>query len=764
MNLSKKHPPYYVLVGMFLLLNIQKSISCGPGFNDFKGYSLFDYRLLSHNQSFRLENSAEKRGTKSQNQFSKEIEDNLLEWRESVCPDIPIEHIYDLIYPTDLEEIEQFSYWVQGLGTASKKWRKNAFAVHIKKNKCLETMDYLIFAKRCEPFVVPSDPWTPASHNHAEMMALARDAIQTLPRINSHFLRLRYLYQSLRLAHYAGKYENVADWYDRYRSIIQWEGSLIHFWIEGHHAAALRKLNKRIEANYKYLQVFRYCPSKRKSARLSFQLDNQAEWDSLYLKCINKEEQAAMYGLRALARNSKICDDIHNIYDLNPKDEMLEPLLIKAIKEIDSEFLKRNYVISNSYKVSHLTKVNSRYTNKLLSLDTLVTGIVSENKVDDPLFWNLALIYIKVLEEDNYAAKDLLLDIEKNFNFSDAPKLQQFEALKLLVYIRSLDQISPEDENSIYNLMQSNSTFKEYPDLDDILKERLFIRYYDQNQVGKAFRSYFNLADLQMNPNLAVIDSLISLYHKESTLRTNLEESMLIDHTGASFLNKLLRTKGTYLLSQNRLEAAKEVFMSLPISFQNTNTYSPFKEYLGECIHCPEQKDSSYLTRLEIINKIFDLEYQGRANLNTGAKNFYELGNAYYNMSYFGRHWNVFDEFRSGNTWNYVSDNTASSTTGALGDYVNHNLTFALENFEKVIALSKDRELTAKALFMAARCDQKRYFSSEFCTYKPWKNEIPLLPDEFLRYYVLLISEYADTDFYKEIIDECEYLQAYSRY
>jgi len=68
--------------------------------------------------------------------------------------------------------------------------------------------------------------------------------------------------------------------------------------------------------------------------------------------------------------------------------------------------------------------------------------------------------------------------------------------------------------------------------------------------------------------------------------------------------------------------------------------------------------------------------------------------------------------------------------------------------------------MAARAAFMAARCEQKIWFCSPDCAYKPGSNLIPVLPDAALRYYRVL-DAYKDTEFYQKAVSECKWLEAY---
>ena len=132
-------------------------------------------------------------------------------------------------------------------------------------------------------------------------------------------------------------------------------------------------------------------------------------------------------------------------------------------------------------------------------------------------------------------------------------------------------------------------------------------------------------------------------------------------------------------------------------------------------------------------------------------------------MSYFGHSWHAKDFFRSGSNWTYDKDGIFSDYYSPFGNRENQDLTIALEYFEKAREKANSKELAARAAFMAARCELNTYFVSKESTYNSFRNEIPIIPPEYSRYYQVLRDFYYDTEFYQDIIQECKFFAAYAR-
>ena len=93
-------------------------------------------------------------------------------------------------------------------------------------------------------------------------------------------------------------------------------------------------------------------------------------------------------------------------------------------------------------------------------------------------------------------------------------------------------------------------------------------------------------------------------------------------------------------------------------------------------------------------------------------------------------------------------------------------MSLALQYFNKAYELAETRELTARALFMAARCQQKQWFCNKDNQYyyRGVQDQlIPVLPQQYMGFYKVLMNKYADTRFYEQAIQECKWLALYAR-
>jgi hypothetical protein len=176
--------------------------------------------------------------------------------------------------------------------------------------------------------------------------------------------------------------------------------------------------------------------------------------------------------------------------------------------------------------------------------------------------------------------------------------------------------------------------------------------------------------------------------------------------------------------------------------------------------------DSLLLDRRGLVEKLIELDFQAKANMADGAVFYYRLGVAYYNMSYFGPAWRATDNFRSGASWNSLKnhpDGQFPMPGTPHGNHENISNEVALGYFRQALSLSRDPELSARASFMAAKCQLNAWYISKICNYKIGSKNIPNVPADYRTYFEILKKNYSKTQFYARAVSECKWFRAYSK-
>ena len=652
--------------------------------------------------------------------------ENINEWYERFCEVAPLSDIEWLIYQSDLSDIQELKNAViQNTGLITYL-RTNKFARHLVKNKCLETIEYLLFAKKCEPFVTADkDVWQTKKPDIQNMEALIQEGTKEFLTIESHYIRLRMAYQIIRLAHYSGQYSKVKYLYNYFIPKINHAPSTIQYWIEGHYAGALKALGERAKAAYFYARVFHHCPAKRESAFLSFEVRTDNDWLSALSFCENDQERTALYALRASFRNSRAVDEMIDIYSLHPKSNYLESILIQEIEKQEKKPV-----------VEYIKK-----------LDTFVKQVIDEKKVAHPEIWLLALGYLKYLNNDYFEAK-LAFNAVTEYTQSKALQ-EQIAIFNMAIEIKEWEKINEEVAQRIWEFQSENEVFNRYPTLQSLLSKQVFQNLKNHGNPGLAVLYRFGFNAVKVNPSEEVIRDIKELAKKE--IINPFEKSLMV-LSKKQFNTEIQALYATWLMTLNEWEAAEKAWQEIPLAdIELFGKSNPFVERLNECVHCPVKSNERQLTKPQIVAEMLKLQYDIKANRTESPQYYYKMGLGLYNMSYFGYAWNVVDYFRSGSSLKAERlENSSDRMKHPLypnGNRENVDLSKALGYFEKAITLSTDKELSARATFMAARCEQKMSHVTKTANKR--------------KYFALLKTKYKDTQYYDKVIESCKYFKYY---
>jgi hypothetical protein len=438
------------------------------------------------------------------------------------------------------------------------------------------------------------------------------------------------------------------------------------------------------------------------------------------------------------------------------------------VQELEKIYLRTSITdLKNGKAIGSLKRETA--AQHLLDLQKFVRKTIREKHTPNPKLWRGMEGYLELLAGDKYAAKNrwdrLEDDLDEDGEY-DRHLIQQLETWRCLLEIMSLDLSSDNADNLAFRI-RGYEAFKRNPNFEPFLQQWLAEGYAAKEHPGKAILAAFDPGALGLNPRLEVYDDLLALAESDDPIL--LERTMQIDTNPERIKARLLELKGAYLLSQGQPEAALAVMRKIiPSERARMVKFSPFREKVGEKVHRDIVSDSLVLNRLEIAQKLIELEFRGKTaealSEPDAATYWYRIGLAYYNMTYFGYEWEVTDAYRSGYNQLRLAQGPVFSLAGSpSGNRENIDLSTPLFYFERALQKTSDPELAAKASFMAARCQQKQWFCLPDCNYRPGSQLIPVLPESHRGYYDLLIAKYSKTKFYTGVVKECSWLAAYAR-
>ena len=255
--------------------------------------------------------------------------DNLDAWAEHRQGRFTAEEIEKIVYHSPLEGLKALT--ITALA-------RTAPAVVQRFAAAREDLDYLIFAKRCEPLVAPQadyDPWADKDwRDYPAMASLLEDGKRRRQQAKDRFIRDRYAFQIIRLARYSGAHEQAVKLFDEYFPGLPEKG-MIYYWSLALKAGALKRLERAAESAYLFSLVFERCRSKRFEAYHGFRIDSDEAYRDCLKLCRDARERSVVLFLHGLDFDNSALEEMAAIYRELPDSPHLEVLLTREIARIE---------------------------------------------------------------------------------------------------------------------------------------------------------------------------------------------------------------------------------------------------------------------------------------------------------------------------------------------------------------------------------------------------------------------------------------------
>lgn len=670
--------------------------------------------------------------------------------------------------------------------------KKNGMTQYFLQQKNLEALGYIMYAKQVEPHVTGDwNEWEPINRDSTKMARLAKNGQQLLAVAKNDFIKLRYAYQVVRLAHYSGRYLDCIKGYDEWIKPNP-SKSVLHELGLGLKAGALLRTGNKNEAAYTFSQLFAQSNLKRISNYMSFdwstsRFDENSRARALAL-CKNNAEKANMLGLFVLGSNKDELKALKQVYALSPQAAVYPVLLTREVNKLEEYFFTpalgfaegKDKVYVGYNEVMATSKEYKAWYQECLQLIEFCKTATAKDRA----LHLLAAAHVSMISGNNAQARTLLDEAKKQ---TLSPLQQdQWAMTNLLVTINAKKEI---DENFEKELLPSMQWLEKKAAADqefakfyrrifaDILtskykavKNRNNIKYMLCSGVADRIHQEFlnnswgyypeTLYKLRTSLDAKQVENLIQL--TESKQLTAFEKFLV---SKCSFgKNELYDLAGTTWLREQKFAEAEAWFRKVPAAYylkEPFKTYmaaNPFADLIMDT-HAPTKQDTIRYSKLSFTQRMMQLEKDLAATSDKEKKAllYYELAKGYYHMSYWGNSWMLVQYGWSGSEADYPDNNNLSKQR--YSDY--YTVARAKANYLSALSNTLNKNLQAKCIFMAAKCDQKQVGNI------PWdKRELKGWITSFDKrnsYFSQLSKNFSSTPFYKEAFNTCSYLRDFVR-
>lgn len=678
-------------------------------------------------------------------------EANTKEWSAYLGGKVSDENLKFLLYKMQLPDLDRLIWALEGK-RVSLSTRTAVLKTQLEtlsdRAQVLQALYYVGFAKRCEPIAtrrLSEDAW------NAEKMAdaSAQDAVTAdkllsggaaqLARVRDPFLQERYRFQRLRLLFYAGRHSEAEKYYAANIESFKIESSIKYRFMDIA-AGSLRRNGKESQANYLYSYVFgHYAPLKR-SAYLSFRPKEDIDWKSTLELAKTDYDKSVLWQLLGISADG--LGAIEKIFALSPKSELMPLLLIREVNKAERDLAE--YRSSRQYEAQpYRPDAEVVGKKRLLTLKR----IADTKNAYKPYLWHVAVAHLYALMSDSKSAATYLALAEAAVG-SDVAVAEQLRMTRLLARIHSVKSVDKAMEPYLASELSwlADSKNSRAPDLNQYALQTLSTRY---RAAGDAFRAHLlvDRPDADLYRSNARIDALRAFIAKPA--KSPFDEFLAKNYSRGYGPQQLSEIKAINELYAGNFKAAAALLAQAePAARDLPLEADPFTGRIKDCLDCDmEDKNATKYTRLSFVNRLIALAGQAERPGTEGAKASLLVGNALYNMSYYGNGRLI---YRTSH-YNFPGRSPLTVQTQLAEKYYKR----AMERFS-------DRELQAKACFMAAKTEQNRYFA--MLNKKGLPHSDPRTETHSPIYFKRLQDQYANTKYYQEIIRECSYFRFYVKH
>jgi len=738
--------------------------TCAFGGFDYEtaGYNLFDQALIGKSRlaPFLYEPSRPYFEGLMDSSNAKLLPTNEKEWVVYLGKEPSEAEITRLVSRSKLADLQELKKAVQKqANTLNDSLAKNAGAKYLIRKSDVETCNYLIFAKRCEPHANTGDAgwYSLPVRDTIAMEKLAKEGEAQARSVRNSFIRNRYAFQAARMAHYRGDYTTCLQLCKQYEAAVAAD-SYISRRFQALEAGAMKHLGQNAEARYRFAMMF----DKYYSEDFDFYYRNFAfstpevrnteshysaagglisYSDSLngYQFCKTAHQKTVLLFLDAYAGVIFEIPAMQNMYALEPQSELLEIMLMRSITEME----KGGFFPKHMYDSGEKTSASASGAEDARLLRAFVLGSLNKGKMNRKYLWEYAAGHLSYMMADYTSAQQYF-----KLAVADAPSglsiEKQAKAMGILMEVELTRQQDAGFEARILTNIQWMKANYANDDRLTYLFWRMAQRYETQGDSIRALLCYSQSAkgiDLIARAESHPLAKMIVWMNK--TGKSPFEEGLAAGFKYS--LGQLYELQGTVFLRQHRLAEALDEFKLAGTANLLPLPADPFEIHFRDCHDCDFAEVQAHpYTKLTFVQRMMELEKLSDASGADQAAAAFDAANGYYNMSYYGNSWMTMAYQRSG------YDTADQFFDCSVAQYF----------YEKARKFSTDPEFQAKCAYMASKCEHNAFYRKTGLSGSADDKGI----FRFRSYDKMLKEQYANTNYYNEVIKECSYFSYYVKH
>ncbi|MGN6477676.1 MAG: hypothetical protein ACTHKV_10660 [Flavipsychrobacter sp.] len=690
-----------------------------------------------------------------------DMDKNCAEWQAFTKNKVPIRDIKELQYDTNADTFLS-SYLNRNLD----RYNNNLFVHWLQKKKNKKALEYFAFAKHLEYLQTELTAWDTAKID-GQYDSLAKYAAAKCDEKMPEFLRERYAFQAVKCYFYSKYYPNL-NWdftspelIDCYKKYLSKKSSIVASWALIYYARVQEDSNKQTL----YLaRCFDRCDDKKDYI---YQFLDHSSLQSLEAVTTNKKDLILIHCLQSLLTPGRAAKDLDYVFKNDPCNKYIPTLITREINKLEDWIYSPDVLgFASTLKESEYYNDMEERGNRDYTNDTPYSYYAQNNIIKDRLYLKHFRSQLLSMVASDCSYKDLLyLSIAHLYNMenngSEAKRyiarvtstkyklqaaIEEFIATTLtedITTAKTKEHIASITQKLVHTGATPVTTDVwdyegNYENNDDLSELWVYLgRQYEQkndlvtaglliqnsnimiNEYGYGYGnfdtvSYRAISYFEKHAQPADIEKLLALKHKKN--KSNFEKLLTSGIPASDDL--LLDLEATLFIRKEDYRSAWKIMQKIPDNFWRDNY--EYKDYLpvtsisnlGTILPVPSGPGTKYAlpSKKLILQEIIRLQDDVDSKSGTAkANDYFLLGNAYYNMTFYGKAWMMIAYGKSsGGRWDnndWVYYNLSNKNVDCYKNY--YGCKAAINMYQKALSAAKmNKELSAKCLVMLAYCDK----------------------------------------------------------
>ena len=677
--------------------------------------------------------------------YSQRFNTNIIdEWSVYLEDRIPIKEIeYFLLDNNSTKEINELYANVQN---SNKSGILNSrFSVIDSKVKGF--IQFLYFAKQIEAISLQQlDVWD-IEHGMKRFYASPEIIAELENRYHIEsdpFLKNRYWFQVAKAKYYSIDKSSIISFFDKTKETVKKNN--LYYRALSYVAGAHYKQRNYTLSNYLYSIVYYNCKEMRSIAAYNFHPQEQSDFDSSLQLASNNNEKIALWTLYGYYADE--LKAIREISKLDTKNEHIDFLLAHFINN-EEKRLNSEAELKNAVEYKNILKENVNPEAVLL-----IDSIARQENTSRPFLWYMGAGYFQILA-GNYKLADIYLEKSSKLISNKSLAINQIRLLQLVNNILRIDSITKQHEEKLVSELDwlynkcPNDSIKSFRYNHTVSWSKYYLSSLYKSQGNHVFSEILDPStNYYINQNN--IDNMIEYFTKKDMSSW---DSIIIGQYAftLSDLYDYVSIKNTYIYPENLEKAI--YYMELSQHSNDTLDCDPFLGRIKDICECTEGNIPNIrFTKLDLLRRMKGLQLLIAKGERT-YEHYLALGNAFYNITYFGNSREFYFNAIINNYGIYIDPLYKSWLL---------NSSIANTYFNNALQVSINNEQKALCVYMMSKCERntfytERYYEDGFLrdsynqdtNYLAWNG------------FVKLKNEYSHTSFYKQVIKECGYFKSY---